>query len=501
MSNLSQTPASDGMGLDEELRMLKVRELQLERRRLQLAKENGLVFYNPHPGQDAFHRAGGRKYRMVRCGNRYGKSTMGAAEDVAWLKGERVWIPKSDPARYIGIPQRPVKGLVITTDWDKVDEIWTSQRGDSPGKIWKFLNINEVKSTKRNHSGAIEQIELVNGSQLRFDTVESFKKNPMGSESSDWDFIHIDEPCPEAMFKANARGLMDRGGSAWFTMTPLSEFWINDLFFPRQGQPSIFSSDKIWAAQGSTEENPYLTAEAIQDFVKLLNPEEVECRLNGIPLELSGLVYKNFSYKKHVLQELPKGWKDYNTPPTNYITYAALDPHPQTPHAVLFVAVAPTGQRFIYDELFVKAAPQDLVTLILHKLKNRFHVSVKCDPWVWQDDPITGSSLAELYFQLGLYVEKASKSKTHGILKMQGEFQKDDIFVSPNLTRFLYEINRYCYDKENKPIDKDDHLMECMYRIFINDPIWFDPDSSSMPISAESITKTELNLPDYSTLD
>jgi len=143
---------------------------------------------DPHPGQDAFHRAGGRKYRMVRCGNRYGKSTMGAAEDVAWLKGERVWLPKNDPARYIGIPQRPVKGLVITTDWDKVDEIWTSERGDQPGKIWRFLAKGEVKSKKRNHSGAIEQIELNNGSVLRFDTVESFKKNPMASESSDWDF-------------------------------------------------------------------------------------------------------------------------------------------------------------------------------------------------------------------------------------------------------------------------------------------------------------------------
>ena len=503
MSN-SADDVSQGLGVSldaDELKLLKTRELELERRRLQLAKENGLSFYRPHPGQDAFHRAGTRKYRMVRCGNRYGKSTMGCAEDVAWLLGYRPWLPKSDPGRTAGIPARAVKGLVITTDWDKVDEIWTSERGDQPGKIWRFLPKGSVKSKKRNHSGAIEQIELNNGSIIRFDTVESFKKNPMGSESSDWDFIHIDEPCPEAMFKANARGLMDRGGSAWFTMTPLSEFWINDLFFPRQGQPSLFSPDKIWAAQGSTTENPYLTPEAIEDYIKLLNPEEVECRLNGIPLELSGLVYKAFNYKKHVLQELPKGWEDFNTPPTNYITYCAIDPHPQTPHAVLFVAVAPTGQRFIYDEMFVKCGAEDLTTLILHKLKGRFHATPKCDPWVWQDDPITGSSLAEEFGKHGLWVEKASKSKTHGILKMQGEFKKNDIFVSPNLQRFLFEINRYCYDKENKPVDKDDHLMECMYRIFINTPLWFDPDTASYAVGDESITTVKLDLPDLSTLD
>jgi len=34
----------------------------------------------------------------------------------------------------------------------------------------------------------------------------------MGSESSDFDFVHVDEPCPEPMYKAAARGLIDRNG-------------------------------------------------------------------------------------------------------------------------------------------------------------------------------------------------------------------------------------------------------------------------------------------------
>lgn len=473
-----------------ELATLKRKELELEQARINLVRKNGLAFYKPHPGQHQFHINGNRLHRMVRCGNRYGKSTMGCAEDLAWMLNERPWYPKGSAERTIGIPQRPVKGLVITTDWDKVDEIWTSQRGDRPGKIWQFAPQGYMVDHKRNHSGAIELLIGANGSTIRFDTVESFKKNPMGSESSDFDFVHIDEPCPEDMYKAAARGLVDRGGSDWFTLTPLDQFWINDLFFPQAGVVPKFPPYKIWAAQGNTADNPYLSAESIADFSALLTDDERECRLNGLPLELSGLVYKTYSHAKHVLKDLPRGWVDFNTPPKDYVIYCAMDVHPQTPHAVLFVAVNQLGQRFIYDELWIKCSAEDLAKAVLAKLEGYFYVTPKCDPIAWINDPITETCLAEEFAKHGLFCEKASKGKTHGILKMVGEFNKPGLFVSPNLQRFHYEINRYCYDKENKPIDKDDHMMEDMYRLFINDPVWFNPDGANFAIPDMEITSS-----------
>ena len=483
----------------EERRLLALRERNLLQQRLRIKQENGLAFYEPFDKQDAFHKAASAKHRMVRSGNRFGKSTMGCAEDLSWMLGERPWYAKGDSARTSGIPQRPNKGLVITTDWDKVNEIWTSQRGQgtSVGKIWQFAPRGYIKHTKRNHSGAIEELVGANGSILRFDTVESFKKNPQGSESSDWDFLHIDEPCPEGMYKANARGLIDRGGSDWFTLTPLSEGWINDMFFPRPGEPRVFREGTVWAMQGNTEDNPHNTAQAIEDFKALLTPDEAECRLRGLPLELSGLVYKTFRYDKHVLQSLPTGWSDFNTPPKDYILYCAIDTHPQTPMAVLFVAVSPLGQRFIYDELWVKCGPRELAQLILFKLKGYSYGIPKCEPAAWISDPMTNSCFAEEMGKEGLFVDPASKGKSFGITKMGTEFKKENnIFVAPNLTRFLFEIHRYCFDKENKPQDKDDHMMENMYRIFINDPCWYNPDTANDgPIGDITIDKTELSLP------
>lgn len=481
---------------DPERFLLLRRKLELKQQRLDAIKHFGLAYYRPHVKQDAFHRAGATfKRRMVRAGNRFGKSIMGCAEDCAWLMNERPWYAESDPVRRAGIPQHPVKLLTITTDWDKVDEIFTSQRGEK-GKAWKFLPSSFVKSSRRNHSGAIDTIECANGSVWRFDTVKSFKANPQGSESSDWDAIHIDEPCPEDMFTAAARGLIDRGGSAWFTLTPLSEFWINDYFFPEdtRGKPRA----AVWAETGTIYDNPYLSKEAISEFETLLSPEERQCRLLGIPLHLSGLIYKEFSWDKHVLVEPPVGWSGWQ-PPKDYTHYFYIDPHPQTPHAVLFCAVSPFGTRFYYRDVFRHCSIEELASLIRAEVGDRFVAGARIDPLAYINDPITETNMAMELAKYGVFVEKATKAREQGILRVQFELKTEAaIRFSPDCRRTLWEIQRYCWDeKENKPIDKDDHMMENLYRCELSDPKWVELDqASNRPVEAIVIDRSELELAD-----
>ena len=319
--------------METELIELKKRELMLRKMRLELMRSHGIAYYRPHKKQDEFHRAFMFKRRMVRAGNRFGKSTMGCAEDVAWLMGERAWYPEDDPARRGGIPQRPVKLLTICQDWDLVDSIWTSQKGEG-GKVWKLLPSGLLKTKRVNHSGAIDTIECTNGALWKFDTVKSWMSDPKSVESSDWDAIHVDEPCPEKMFIGAARGLMDRNGACWFTLTPLSEPWITDFFFPSETNCKVLKS--TWAIDGTIYDNPTLSREAIELFVETLSEEEKQCRVYGIPLHLAGLVYKEFNYAKHVLHTLPTGWQAWDDPPRHWPVYVQIDPHPRTPHAVLF---------------------------------------------------------------------------------------------------------------------------------------------------------------------
>lgn len=492
-----------------EYGILLNQKLLLQRKLLQKVKEFGLPFYKPHPKQDAFHKAGAFKRRMFRAGNRTGKSQAGVAEDCAHFMGERFWYPKGSPERTLGIRQGRTKGLVVTTDWDKVDEIFTGQgKGGDVGKFWRMLPQGYIIKTRKNHSGVIDYIEGQDGSIIRFDTVKSFMMNPMGAESSDYDWVHWDEPAPEAMHKAVGRGLMDRGGCEWFTLTPLNEPWINDLFYPnvkdmkslevreqyRNGRPLS------WVITGSTYDNPYLSPTDIEDFELTLTDDEKECRIRGIPLAMSGMVYKSFDHDKHVLQEVPHGWEDFNTPPRSWPVYVSIDPHPQTPHAVLFCAVSHHGQPFLFEELFIHCTIEELCEYIKEKTTYRGYTianPIKCDPFAWINDPITGSCMAMEFFNHGLIVEKASKDKTHGILKMEQLFRKDNfLHVSPNLKRWLYEVTHYMYDKENKPRDKDDHLMECMYRMFINEPVYFNPFENA-PLSIPHMAITEESLSMY----
>jgi hypothetical protein len=491
----------------ENKKLLLQRKKELLSRRGSLAKEYGLLFYRPYvkngfSPQDNFHRAGAFKHRLWEAGNRSGKSTGGVAEDCAWLMGERVWYPATDPARRLGIPSHPVKLLVIAQDWDKVDEIFTSERG-VPGKIWQFLPRGFVKSKKRNHSGAIETVECVNGSVLRFDTVKAWTVNPMGSESSDWDAIHVDEPCPEQMFKAHSRGLIDRDGKDWFTATLLKEPWIHDKFYgssrrQEPGSDRVYESGNKWMQRSTTYDNVTLSDESIADFESTLTAEEKQCRLLGLPLELSGLVYKEFDWNRHVLSDLPLGWSAYDEPPSSYSIYIALDPHPQTPHHVLFLAAAPTGQLFLWDELFVHCTIDDLAVKIKGKLRGRRPILSIADPLAFIEHPITGTSMIDELAKSGLYFSKASKAREHGILRVKSELkQKDRLYVSPLLEETLFEFTHYCWDeRENKPKDANDHAMENLYRLCLEDPTWVDPSVWDGPsVAAETFTGCDLSLP------
>lgn len=492
-----------------DLILLKRKELELRQKRLALRKSFGLAFYRPHEKQSQFHEAGVKyKRRMARAGNRFGKSTLGVAEDCSWLLGYRPWLPEDHPAYRGGIPQHPIKLLIITTDWSKVDEVFTSQRGgdngEPEGKLWKFLPQGFVKKVHRGHGGVINVIECANGSVARFDTVRSYLNDPQGTESSDWDAIHVDEPCPEGMWKSASRGLMDRDGSAWFTLTPLTEMWINDMFFPEElgGE----ARPNVWAVTGSTYDNPHLPKSAIEEFERSLTDEERQCRLHGLPLHLAGLIYKQFDRNVHVLREPPLGWNGWE-PPLSWPRYFYIDPHPQTPHCVLFLTVGPDHRRYYYRDLFKHCSIEELASLVRETLGKGRVIRGRIDPCAYINDPITLTNMAEELGRHGVFVEKASKAREQGTLRVQGELAKRDIhnlpvmLFTPECRRTLWEIQRYCWDeKENKPIDKDDHAMECLYRAELDDPVWIEEQTAVLDMPDLAITSADLSLPEL-TLD
>lgn len=436
-------------------------------------------------------------------------SEMGAAEDVAFALGYRPWVPVGDPLRTLGIPTHATKGLIVTTDWDKSTEIFTStEAGANQGKLLKYIPAASLVEMTKNHSGAIDRVVVksIHGgnSVIHLDTVKSFKQNPLGQESSAWDWAHFDEPVPEAMWKAIARGLVDRDGHAWFTCTPLTEPWLDGKFIPNLDDQTAadFTGDNAsdsdhWWMTGSMHDNPYNSERAITLYISELTEEERETRISGIPAAYSGIVYKEFRPNEHKLKAAPSGWKDWQTPPPEYCLDFAIDYHPRKPHHVLFIATSPLDVHYVYAELWLSCLMSELVSeikSILHGVEPTRPGLI--DPLADTPNRVTDCTPLEEVLRLGLPVIPATKDPHNGILKVKELLKARDriglpiMFVNPACKRFLFEISRgYIWDGDtNKPFKENDDAMENFYRLCLQGLSYVPPSSISeySPVAARS---------------
>lgn len=469
-------------------------------RRQQEQELLGVATYRPHKKQDKFHRLGRFKFRYLRTGNRFGKSDCGSAEDVAWALGYRPWYPEGDPARYEGIKQKPNAILILCTDWGKADEIFTREvKGSKQGKLWKWIPKEAFVRRDTQHSGEINQITVKSiwggESLIIIDTVNGWKMNSLRGESSSYDAIHVDEPIPKAMWESYSRGLIDTNGFAWFTCTPLREPWINRFFIdnPRvvldKNEPNIFEDangkmNRV-VLVGSSDDNPYVPPDAIDDYMAGLDDRTLKARRFGLPIDQSGRVHYPFE-DRHVYYDTPKGWSDVNVPPFEYTVRVHIDFHLNTPYAVLFAATSPSGQVFFYDEIWEQCSTQVLADMIIERTKNYFCPVVWMDPSGFVETMRSETTFADDLAAYGVVTEKASKDLTRGI-KMTNQLlmQEHPPVFGNHLRRTLFEFEEYVLDdpekKPDKPRDKHDHMMEGLHRLCLGGLDYISPTIFEMP--------------------
>lgn len=504
------------------LRLLELRKENEELRRAkELREAYGINFYRPHWKQHKFHVCCATG-RYGRTGNRFGKSQMGVAEDVAWALGGRLWYRsafdikdgegivreqhpggKDHPYVTAGIPRHGIKLLILCENWKKAKSVFTNRDGspDMYGKLFKLLPRDSIGKITRSTGGDIVQIEVKRpkefgggSSVIRIDTVQSYKNSPQSAESDDWDVIHVDEPIPEEMFKAHARGLMDRNGHYWFTCTPLDEMWINDKFTPDISRIIGEENDGLafgtkYIITGSIYDNPYRNPEGVSEFEGSLTREERECRLYGHPLAMAGRVYKEFIYDMHVLADVPKGWTNYHEPPKSYTVRVAWDVHgARKPQAILLVATAPDGTVFCYDELFNEPLIGPNAALLKRKVTSYFVADQIIDPRACIVNPVTNTAdVLDALAEHDLYFDKGSKDMMAGISATKEKLNErhvvtklPTIYFSPRLARTLFEFTHYVYNTDtNEPVDKDDDQMENLRRLILSGLEYVEPPTES----------------------
>lgn len=459
--------------------------LKLTQEREENYRKRKLWYWTPSPKQQLFFENSGKKRRAGFCGNRFGKSTLGVVEDVCWLIGYRPFFPEGHPLRTLGIPKHGIKGLVVAEDWDKVKEIFTNDDSiERQGKFWEFLPSDFVKKSHRNEKGIIDQITVVSEvdgtkreSIIYFDTVKSFKNAPASFESSDWDFVHLDEPVMKELWVAVSRGLIDRGGFSWWLFTPLKEVWMyNETIDNTKEQPQFY-----WWFEATMDDNPTLSDEDKNLYLSQLPDDERAARRAGKPLAYGRLVFHQYDPLSHDV-DCVASWPFPDRPPEkDYMVAYALDTHPHTHHAGLFASVNKFGDVDFYDEVWFKGTIDKLAELVKSKLQGvRCHYGL-CEPAAWNEDQGSGKSYADMFFEAGLDLIPASKRKEDAILQTQlllGQ-RKRTVRIHRRCKRLRWEMFNHYFDKDNHPEDKNDHMIECLRRLVIHDGLTYYPASFS----------------------
>jgi phage terminase large subunit-like protein len=301
-------------------------------------------FETAHPDQLDFHKAAAtHRIRYFSGGNRSGKSTAGFVEDIMLSLGIHPYIVNKTPNR----------GVVVVQDFEN------AAKNVLEVKYNEWCPPGSIERVEKNQANAWRKIFFKNGSTV---DVLSHDQDMKVFEGSDYDWAHFDEPPPKHIYTAVWRGLTDRGGNMHMTATPLASPWLYQEYKKAiQGDPiRWFRFVKTTAnAKNLGDGNIELGLKRIEEFGSMLSEEEKSARLDGMMVQMHGLVLKEFDRAHHLIPvfDLPPHWHIWET----------IDPHPHKPWAVCWIAVSESGKKILVRSLRAQGTLDEIADQILYE--------------------------------------------------------------------------------------------------------------------------------------
>ena len=430
----------------------------------------------PNPRQAEILEAWSEKFYKVFTftgGNRMGKTTLGILLGLSTQFGKFLWNNQS--LLHLFNHNKPRKVRYVGQDWEKHIKAVVEP------ELKKWWPKSRPVKTKKNNQG----IEAFWQDEKTGSTLEIMSNGQESELHEGWsgDLIIYDEPPKRPIRVANARGLVDRLGREFFGMTLLKEAWV-DREVIKATLPDGRPDTSVYNVHGTSYDNVGygITKEGLDIFASKLTEDERGTRLDGIPSYMSGLVYPTFLRKLHLVDrfEVPLDW----------MVDIAIDVHPREPQAVLFVATDPRNDRYGVDEIWGNGDAKWIAESIIRKVNyhsfrvNRVIIdaSSKGDS---NNDESMFDIISRILMQKGFILETATKDKEQGILDVKthlmGPNKKPSIFFFNDLVRTIFEIEGYMWDEKTQKLqDKDDHMMENLYRICLLNTRYFEPFDAFM---------------------
>jgi len=215
-------------------------------------------------------------------------------------------------------------------------------------------------------------------------------------------------------------------------------------------------------------DNPYLSEDGMYEANLLSLPEHQRRQLLEGDWDINeGAAFPEFDRKIHVIEpfHIPENWPRFRAADYGYSSYSG----------VLWFAVSPSDQLFVYRELYVsKVLATDLADMVLeaeHGEKMRYGV---LDSSLWHKRGDTGPSLAEQMNVKGCRwrpSDRSAGSRVAGKNELHRRLQVDDFTGEPRILFFntcknlIAQLPSLPLDKNN-PEDvntrSEDHLYDAL---------------------------------------
>lgn len=438
------------------------------------AKKPNVLVYSPNsPVHEEFHKAT-TVGRILRGGNRSGKSVAGVVESIWRSIGKHP---------YQKTHELPVRGRIVTVDRDSgIKQIilpllrqWTPPSELVNGSWEDSYSSTDKLMTFRNGS----TIELKTHQQ----EVEAFAGVPLH-------FIWLDEECPKAIFDECRLRLIDYNGKWYMTMTPVAgQDWIFDRYI-------VTNAKNVTMFEVDISDNPHLNQEALDLLDDDLDDEQKKIRRQGIFVPKGGLILKEFDFNRHIID----GGKPI---PDNWSIYVSIDHGFNAPSAILWHAVSSKGAVVTFKEIYKNKT----VIRIFAEMIKEYNLSIRREPAIYMGDPsmsqrngVTGTSALSEYRRHGIPLLQAKKDVEGRINKMNEYLKYDMWHITRDCPNTIKEARGYSFkiynspkiaDRNNvreEPNKKNDHAMDSSGYFFTFMP-YLGPQQKE-PSRHRSLTET-----------
>lgn len=239
-------------------------------------------------------------------------------------------------------------------------------------ELAKWYNIDKLELLK-NGKPYVNEIVWPNGSRSVYYTHD---QDPMVFESTEYDYILIDEPCPEHIFIGLSRGQRTKHSNpkTFIVGTPLAQTWLRTkIWTPWENG----ENKDIACFRGRTEQNRQnLADDYIESFTRLLSEDEKRVRLEGEFWDIGGLALAHvFKKDIHVVDPKPIAEDE--------VAIVAIDPHPSKKHvAVGLVISLKTGYKRVKFEYASKLLAKDFAIALYEICRRELGGTHRVVDWI-----------------------------------------------------------------------------------------------------------------------